>query len=90
MSGPVACVRVIGSDAWIAGEITGGTILGYFPAWAVRVRDGGTPGTNGDMAITYVDALQEAADFYGSAKATRKVGDMVPVTAGNLVVHDAP
>lgn len=87
MSGPVTCVRVIGADAWVAGQVTAGTVLPDFDGWAVRVRDGGR---NGDMAITYVDSLQGVLDFCQSAKYPRQAGDMVPVTTGDLVVRAAP
>ncbi|HLO36712.1 MAG TPA: hypothetical protein VK194_11540 [Candidatus Deferrimicrobium sp.] len=86
-SGSVTCITVIGSDAWVAGPITTG---GDFAGWAVRVRDGGTPGANGDMAITYVDTLEASVDFCQAAKQPKRIGDMVPVTAGNLVVRAAP
>jgi hypothetical protein len=75
---------------WARNRIAHGVVMAAPGPVALRCRDGGTPGANGDMAITYVDTLQEAADFCQSAKATRKVGDMVPVTAGNLILHAAP
>lgn len=89
-SGPVTCVTVIGSDAWVAGPITAvtkGDTFGY-DGWAERVHDGGTPGAQGDTAITFIDTFDAMVKYCQSAK-TKSDRSMVPLTAGNLVVHAA-
>jgi len=89
--GPVTCVTVIGSDAWVAGEITVGApeIEGVvYHGWAVRVHDGGTPGRKGDTAITLIDPPEVSLEYCQSADSS--VDDwQVPVTGGNLVVQPA-
>ena len=87
--GPVACVNVIGSDAWLAGPITfGGSGIEGYDGWAVRVHDGGTPGRTGDSAITFIDTPESAAEICASGTADYDAF-MVPVVGGNLVVHPA-
>lgn len=88
-AGPVTCVNVIGSDAWLAGPITAGS-SGFegFDGWAVRVHDGGTPGRNGDTAITFIDTPESAAEICASGT-TDYDTFTVPVVSGNLVVHRA-
>jgi hypothetical protein len=90
--GEAECVTVVGSDAWISGVVTGGTPPGdegvECYGWTLRVHDGGTPGTNGDLgALLYytpelVNAYCEQADpSYDWAQ--------LPLIAGNLVIHSA-
>jgi hypothetical protein len=87
--GPVSCVRVVGADAWLSGPITRGDpgIEGV-DGWAIRLHDAGAPGWKGDMAITFLDTTDAARALCQSA--TSEYDDYLqPVTAGNLVVHQA-
>ncbi len=84
IDGEVTCVTIEGSDAWIAGPVLDSDIPGL-TSWAARLHDGGTPGTNGDLAITFVDF--ESLDWYCERARTNYDRYMVPVAGGNLVIH---
>jgi hypothetical protein len=87
--GPVTCIRVVGPDAWLAGPITVGDAgIEGVDGWAIRVHAGGTPGRNGDAAITFVDAAEAAVAVCESATSDYD-GYLQPLIAGNLAVHDA-
>lgn len=85
--GEVQCLTVVGNDAWISGVITAGTLPeGIYNGWALRLHDGGTPGTEGDRAI----ALYWWPDLVNAycAQADRSYDDaMIPLEAGNLAIH---
>jgi hypothetical protein len=89
LRGPVTCVVVQGSDAWISGPIEAAdqwTLDLGVSGWAARLHDGGTPGTKGDLAVTVVDAIEGVEAYCASADPS--IDDwMVPVTAGNLLIH---
>lgn len=85
--GPVTCVRVVGADAWLAGPITRGDAgIEGVDAWAIRVHDGGTPGRNGDTAITLLDTADGARAVCESATPEYDAY-LQPVIDGNLAVH---
>jgi hypothetical protein len=79
-SGPVTCVRVVGSDAWFAGPVTKEPKNGSEGINSVffYVHDGGTPGRAGDLSFGWgalsdenladMEALCTSmdTDFYGS------------------------
>jgi hypothetical protein len=94
-SGPVTCLVVQGADAFIYGPpAAGGDRAAFF--W---VHDEGTPGTAGDMAVTWVQDLPgEVRNPYTRAEMEdwcRNAGDgfpagLYPLDSGNLTVFDAP
>jgi hypothetical protein len=87
--GPVTCVRVLGADAWLAGPITHGDAgIEGVAAGAIRILDGGSPGRDGEAALTVVDAAQSAIAFCESAT-TEMDPYLQPVIDGNLTVHQA-
>ena len=85
--GPVTCVSVVGADAWLAGPITRGDAgIEGVDAWAIRLHDGGTPGRNGDTAITFLDTAEGVRALCESATSEYD-GYLQQVIEGNLVVH---
>lgn len=89
-SGPVTCVQVSGDDAWLAGPTWDGT--GAVFMW---VHDGGTPGRDGDTALTwYADPDQTLAEMEAACENMTTTpfgyeGGMFDVVSGNLNVWDA-
>jgi hypothetical protein len=90
-SGPVTCLRVAGSDAWLAGPVTVGD--GSFSSEFIWVHDGGTPGTAGDTAFSWgADPGETLADMEALCESmtTSPYGfDPFPVESGNLTIHPA-
>lgn len=82
--GPVTCVTIDGADAWLAGLVDRSDIPGA-AGWAARVHDGGTPGTNGDLAITFL-SYDSLVPYCEKAK-TSSDRWLVPVRGGNVVIH---
>lgn len=84
--GAVTCVSIDGSDAWLSGPVTD-TDLPMFSGFVVRVHDGGTPGSAGDMAVTFV--YVDLADAMKACQKTSRQIDryLTPVTEGNLSIH---
>jgi hypothetical protein len=88
--GPVSCVVVDGPDAMAAGPMTYGDGVPDGSLWAIRIRDAGTPGASGDTAVTFFDAVEYLPEICGDPEILAELEEyMVPVTAGNLVVHPA-
>lgn len=93
--GPVSCVVVDGPDAMAAGPMTYGDGLpdGFAwdgSLWIIRVRDAGIPGTSGDKAVTFFDSVEYLSEVCEDPDILAELEEyMVPVTAGNLVVHPA-
>ncbi len=86
--GDVDCLTVVGSDAWISGVITAGTLPEGYGGWALRLHDGGTPGAEGDQAIVLYD-VPEVVDAFCEEAWPDADTWMLPVERGNLVVHSA-
>lgn len=86
--GTVSCVVIEGSDAWIAGALTRVDPFHapWATGWAVRLHDGGTPGTEGDMAVTFID-LTENTGVVCEKHQPKFDRYMQPVIAGNLVIR---
>ena len=91
-SGSISCLVVQGADAYLFGPPTVGDRAAFL--W---LHDGGTPGTAGDYAVTWIeDAPGESpytrADMEGWCV---NAGDgfpapLFPLESGNLAVYDAP
>ena len=85
----VQCVEVVGDDAWFVAELVESSQPSWGPYIWIKVYDGGTPGTNGDMIW---------GQFIDEATAMAACGDPMILMgtpangpwnlySGNLVVH---
>ena len=85
LSGPITCLVVDGSDAWMAGtDTTGGA--GAF----LYVHDGGSPGRD-DLAVTWIqDPGQPFAELQGWCETKATHVERYPLDAGNVVIHETP
>jgi hypothetical protein len=92
LSGTITCLVVQGDDAYMFGLPSNGDRAAFL--W---LHDGGTPGTAGDEAVTFIE------DAPGESPYTRadmeswcvNAGDgfpapLFPLDSGNLSVYDAP
>lgn len=80
--GPVTCVTVRGSEAWVAGSVGWGDALGL-DGWMVRLVDHGTR----DRAVAFVDEYDLAVAWCEGASVELDSAYLVPVTAGWVVVR---
>jgi hypothetical protein len=95
IGGPVTCLVVDGADAYVYGPPDAGGERAAF-LW---VHDGGSPGTAGDMAVTWVQDLpgevrhpytrEDMEAWCRNAGAGFPAG-LYPLDSGNLTVYDAP
>ena len=83
--GPITCLVVDGSDAWMAGPgMTGDA--GAF----LYIHDEGSPGRD-DLAVTWIqDPGQPFADLQGWCEAKATHVERYTLDSGNVVIHKAP
>lgn len=86
LSGPVTCLVVDGPDAWMAGPSTDGN------AAFLWVHDGGSPGSRGDTAVTWIadpgETLEDMEELCETQSSPLGL-ERFPVESGNLVVRPA-
>ena len=82
--GPLTCLVVDGSEAWMAGRGATGD-AGAF----LYVHDGGSPG-RGDLVVTWIqDPGQPFEELQGWCETQAAQLDRYPVDTGNVVIHKA-
>jgi len=85
--GPVTCLVVDASDAWLAGPGTTGPDTGVF----IHVYDGGTPGTADDLATAWgQDPGQPFDELLEWCEAQATHVPLFPLDSGNVRVRDVP
>ena len=85
LSGPITCLVVDGSDAWMAGPATTGA-AGAF----LYLHDGGSPGRD-DLAVTWIqDSGQPFAELQNWCETKSTHVERYPLDAGNVVIHEGP
>jgi hypothetical protein len=90
MTGPITCLVVEGSDAWMAGPATEWSEGVVARAAFLWVHDAG-PGVDGDMAVTWgADPGQTLAEMEAWCRNKSTDVERYPVEAGDVVVVPAP
>jgi hypothetical protein len=84
----ISAVAIDGNMAYFAGEVTSASNSSWVGNWiSFAVKDGGTPGSNGDMVWgIFTDETTAMANVSGEITP----GDGYAVYRGNLVVHSFP
>lgn len=81
-SGPITCMVVDGPDAWLAGPTSSGELAAF-----LYVHDGGTPGTAGDAAVTWIsDPGQTLADMESWCRTSYTEVTRYSLTSGDLAI----
>jgi len=81
--GPIACLVIDGSDAWLAGPGTTGPDTGVF----IHVHDGGNPGGGDDMAIAWCqDPGQPLDELLGWCETKSEDVPLFPMDRGDVTV----
>jgi hypothetical protein len=85
--GPVTCLVINGSDAWLAGPGTTGPDTGVF----IHVHDGGAPGRADDMATGWgQDPGQSLAELLDWCESQATHVPLFPLDSGNVTVMGLP
>lgn len=88
--GPVTCLVISGSDAWLAGPATTATDGRTDLAALIYVHDGGPDG-NGDLALTWMtNPGQTLATVTAWCQDRFTPAPPFPLTDGDVVVREAP
>ena len=81
--GPIACLVIDGSDAWLAGPGTTGPDTGVF----IHVHDGGNPGGGDDMATAFgQDPGQPLDELLGWCETKSEDVPLFPMDRGDVTV----
>jgi hypothetical protein len=84
--GPITCLVIEGSDAWLAGPGTTGPDTGVW----IHVHDGGNPGTDDDMATAWgQDPGQPLEELRNWCETQSDAVPLFPVVSGNVTVRDS-
>ena len=87
--GPVSCLVIAGSDAWLAGPATTSTDPSVVAAF-IHVTDGGPDG-EGDTAFMWLARGGQTIVTMTDWCETRFIpADGLPLTTGDVLVHDGP
>jgi hypothetical protein len=90
LGGPVTCLVISGSDAWLAGPATTATDGRKDLAVFIHVHDGGSEG-KGDTAFMWqTTAGQSLVTMTEWCEKRFIPADGLPLTTGDIVVQDAP
>ncbi len=85
--GPITCLVIDGSDAWLAGPGTTGPDTGVF----IHVHDGGLLGGADDMATAFgQDPGQPLEELIGWCEGQSNEPPLFPIERGNVVVQPLP
>jgi hypothetical protein len=88
--GPITCLVISGSDAWLAGPATTATDGSKNRAAYLHLHDGGPDG-RGDQAILWLSNRGETLTTMEGWCQTRFIpGGPFPLTSGDIVVQDGP
>jgi hypothetical protein len=88
--GPVTCLVISGSDAWLAGPATTATDGSADRAAFIHVTDGGPDG-EGDTAFLWLNTPGQTILTMTDWCEKRFIpGDGLPLTSGDVLVHDGP